>query len=148
MSDTPVDNSSFPWITMILTYEDMPLALRVRTTVDTPENRTGYPHLATVTHQLAKVKSNGLPENKYNRSLAQFDLDLQAAVSRANEAIVFLVETFSGERIYYACVADMSSLQERIEPLRASYPQHTITVAVREYHAWKFYNGYRQQFPW
>ena len=122
--------------------------MRVRPTVDTPEIRTGYPHLAIVTHELAKVKSNGLPENDYNDSLAQFDFDLQAAVSGANEAIVILVETFSGKRIYYACVADMSSLQDCIEPIRASYPQHTITVTVREYHAWKFYNSYRQDFPW
>ena len=64
------------------------------------------------------------------------------------EGIVFLVETFSGKRNYYACVADTSSLEGRIEPLRASYPQHTISVAAHEGKAWKFYNGYRQDFPW
>ena len=60
----------------------------------------------------------------------------------------FLVETFSGKRNYYACVADTSSFQDRIRPIRTSYPQHSITVAAREDRAWKLYDGYRQDFPW
>jgi hypothetical protein len=81
-------------------------------------------------------------------ALGPVDAGASAPLHSWDEYIVFLMETFSGNRNYYACVADTSSLQDRIEPIRASYPQHTITVTAIEDKAWKFYNSYRQDFPW
>jgi hypothetical protein len=142
------DNEPAPWLTAMLTYEGMPLALRVRPNVDTANNRAAYPHLAVATHELAKVKSNGLPEDSYNRSLMQFDLSLQAAISASGEGIVFLVETFSGTRNYYACVSDTASFSRRVKPFVDLYPEHVVTLATHPDRAWKFYNDYRKDFPW
>jgi hypothetical protein len=149
MADASSDKSIPPaWLTTMAEYEGMPLALRVRPAVDTAENRRAFPHLAVVTHELAEVKSNGLPASEYNRSLLQFDMALLGAICGNEAGIVFLVETFSGERNYYGAIADPAALPARVEQLRTCYPQHALTSSVRAGAAWKFYDDYRKQFPW
>lgn len=149
MPEGSPDESAAPaWLTTMTEYEGMPLALRVRPAIDTAENRQAFPHLVVVEHELAEVKSNGLPANEYNRSLLQFDLDLQAAMAGNGAGIVFLVETFSGKRNYYGAVVDTDVFQPRLDPVRASYPQHALTLSVRTGAAWRFYDDYRKQFPW
>ena len=88
MQSTPA-----PWLTALVTYEGLPLALRVRPAANTAANRAAFPTLAIVTHDLAEVKSNGLPADTYNHSLFQFDMDLQAAIEGTDEGLVVLVES-------------------------------------------------------
>ena len=148
MPDSSSDNSTATWETALFTYEGMPLALRVRPAADSAENRVAYPHLVIVAHELAQVKSNGLPSDEYNQSLFQFDLDLQDAVAGADEGIVFLIETIAGSRNYYGCIADPVEVQSRVNRIRTSYPNHVLNVSVGPDKAWEFYNEYRTQFPW
>jgi hypothetical protein len=136
------------WKTTLVTYEGLPLALRVRPSIDTPDNRTAFPNLVVITHKLAQVKSTGLPADDYNESLFSFDRELQAAVSGEKEGIVFVVETFSGNRNYYGCVHDLPAAQTRIDQVCASCPQHKLTVMTRAAKAWNFYQRYREQFHW
>ena len=114
MSDA-TNSASTAWLTTTETYQGLSLALWVRPAADTPENRTAFPHLGLVTHQLGKVKPNGLPDNDYNRSLFHFDLNLQSAIMGDREGIVFLVETYAGKRNYYACLSDLESVKARFE---------------------------------
>jgi len=139
---------SAPWLTALVTYKGLPLALRVRPAADTVANRAAFPTLTIVTHELAQVKSNGLPADTYNHSLMQFDLDLQAAIEGSDEGLVVLVETFSGNRNYYAYVANEDRMQARIDEIRGKYSEHTLVVTDRADPEWKFYGNYRKEFPW
>jgi hypothetical protein len=62
-----------PWLTAMTRYEGFPLAPRVRPNADTSYNRATLTNLGVVTHQLAQVQDNGLPESEYNKSLEDFD---------------------------------------------------------------------------
>jgi hypothetical protein len=137
-----------PWLTAMVEYEGQPLALRVRPDADAPGNRVRFPRVATVTHELSSVTSNGLPEASYNDSLAGFDHDVHACVERGGRGLVVLVETFAGKRRYFAYVADGTQLDARIAKLIARYPQHVVSVRGGDDPEWGLYNVYRQRFPW
>src|SRR5205807_1328903 len=97
-------NDSDPWLGKTVEHEGHPLALRVRPKVDTADNRSAFTRLLLVTHQLAQVRSNGLPESDYNQSLAGLDQDMFRFLEGKGDGIVALVETFAGKRTYYAYV--------------------------------------------
>jgi len=61
------------WLGSTQRYEGLPLALRVRPLADSPEHRARWPHFAAVTHVLAQVRGDGLPEPAYNETLDAFD---------------------------------------------------------------------------
>ena len=140
--------TSAPWLTWMAEYEGFPLALRVRPEADSAANRAKFTHLARITHHLAEVKRNGLPKDAYNESLAGFDHDVHVLAERDGDGLVVLVETFAGKRIYYTFVADEARLRSRFDELCAKYPNHTLGVEVGPAANWKFYSGYRKQFPW
>ena len=102
----------------------------------------------SIEHEFDKVKSNGLPDNDYNRSLFQFDMDVLDALSESGNGFAFLVETFSGKRTYYGCFRDQAEVESHIEAVRKAYPRHKIEMGFRPNAAWKFYADYRKQFPW
>lgn len=129
-------------------YEGFPLALRVRPNADTSANRAALMSLGVVTHQLPQVRDNGLPESEYNNSLEDFDLALQAAMEGEGAGLVVLIETFAGKRNYYGYVNDCESLRTRVDSLRQEFPQHGLTVKCRADSGWRFYERYRNDFPW
>lgn len=136
------------WVTAKVEYEGLPLALRVRPAADSPANRARFPRLALVSHALANVTSNGLPEASYNDLLANFDQDVHTFVEREGDGLVVLVETFSGKRNYYAYVADDARLKTRVDELRAKYPQHSLNVRGGADAEWGLFNDYRRRYPW
>ena len=145
MSDEGPDG---PWLTAMTRYEGFPLALRVRPNADTAANRAALTNLGVVTHQLARVRDNGLPESEYNDSLEDFDLALQAAMEGDGAGLVVLVETFAGKRNYYAYASDCEAFHGRVEPLRQEFQQHELLVECRTDTGWRFYDRYRKDFPW
>jgi hypothetical protein len=142
------DNHNDPWLTNIVEHEGFPLALRVRPAIDTPENRSAYRRLLLVTHELAQVRANGLPESDYNQSLAGFDRDMFQFLECQGDGMVAFVETFAGKRTYYAYVDTGATFKARFAELKAKYPQHALSVGFREEPNWETYNLYRQLYPW
>src|SRR5262245_28669611 len=136
------------WATAMVEYEGYPLALRVRSSADTPEHRTRWPYLAAVTQALAKVRPNGLPDPDYNEGLAEFDHEVISSLQGEGKGIVALVETFAGKRTYYAYVADPGFAAVAVERLRHSYPQHQLEARTRHDPNWGLYADYRSRWPW
>ena len=137
-----------PWLTGMTRYEGFPLALRVRPDADGATNRAAFSQLGVVTHQLARVGDNGLPEAEYNESLEDFDLSLQAAMEGDAAGVVVLIETFAGKRNYYAYVNNCATFRSRIGALRQQFQQQQLSIECRADSAWRFYERYRNDFPW
>ncbi len=137
-----------PWLTAMVEHEGYPLALRVRPTADTEKNRTRYPRLAVITHTLAQVRPNGLPEPDYNDLLAEFNLAIVEAVDQHDAGLTVLVETFGGRRNYYAYVAAADHAESAVDSLRKRFPEHQLSLAGRMDGDWRFLNDYRKAFPW
>ena len=140
--------SNAPWLTAMAEHEGFPLALRVRPQADSAANKEKFRRIGAVTHELAQVKENGLPDAEYNDSLAEFDHDVHQVIERDRDALIVIVETFAGKRNYYAYVADKARFQARAEELRAKYPQHELTIGGGDDPKWELYADYRERFPW
>lgn len=125
-----------------------PLGLRVRPNVNTSENRAAFARAFVVTHALAKVKPNGLPESDYNLSLQDFDLDIVNSIEGEKKGLVVIIETYAGQRKYYAFVDANATFKARLADLQAKYPEHVLTVENGMDPEWDMYEDYRRQFPW
>ena len=141
-------NDFDPWLTNIVEHEGFPLALRVRLNVDTADNRSAFSRLLLVTHELAQVRSNGLPESTYNQTLSGFDHDMFQLLESEGNGIVAMVETFAGKRTYYAYVDVGATFKARLAEMKAEYPQHVLNVRYREEPNWETYDLYRKLYPW
>lgn len=148
MSDDYQRNDADPFLVNVVEYEGYPLALRVRPNADTAENRLAYSRLLMLTHELAQVLPNGLPESGYNQSLAGFDQDVFQFFESEGDGIVAFVETFSGKRNYYAYVDVGATFRARAAELEAKYPQHKIRMSHRIETGWEMYQLYRKLYPW
>jgi hypothetical protein len=143
-----LDRRGDEWLVAIVRHEGFPLALRVRAHADSPRHRKRWPRLAEITHTLAKVRRNGLPQTAYNEGLAEFDHAVIVALERDGRGIVALIETFAGRRTYYAYVAKTARASTVVAPLRKSYPQHHLKAGARSDPAWGLYAEYRSRWPW
>lgn len=136
------------WLGASFQYEGFPLALRVRPSADAADNRARFTQLVRLTHQLAQVSANGLPEPDYNRSLVHFDKDAIELFEPAREGVTALVETFGGKRIYYGFASASAPLERRLNELRQRYPEHDISIEASDDPEWRFLSNYRKDFPW
>jgi len=141
-------NDFDPFLTNVVEYEGDPMALRVRPNADTAENRLAFSRLLLVTHELAQVLPNGLPESSYNQSLAGFDKDLFQFLESEGDGIVALVETFAGKRTYYAYVDMDATFKARFAELKTKYRQHIVSVSHRVEADWETYQLYQKLYPW
>jgi hypothetical protein len=148
VSDDPEKRDLDPWLTNLVEHEGFPLALRVRPNIDTADNRSAFSRLLLVTHELAQVRSNGLPESRYNHLLSDFDQDMFQFLEGEGDGIVALVETFAGKRTYYAYIDVRATFRARLADLTAKYPQHVLNVGYREEPNWETYELYRKLYPW
>lgn len=134
------------WLSAIKECEGAPIALRVRPDMDTPEHRAGFPFLAVVTHALAVVRADGLPDADYNDTLTAFDHETHLFLEGRSEGLVVLVETIAGRRNYYAYVADPKRPAGGFERWRALYPYHDLSFRERPDPAWDVFQEYRRLF--
>ncbi|KQV87170.1 hypothetical protein ASD15_28425 [Massilia sp. Root351] len=136
------------WLGASFTYEGFPLALRVRPAADSDRNRARFPQLVRITHQLASVSDNGLPETGYNRSLAGFDQDALDLFEQRDEGLIVLIETFAGKRTYYGFALASAPAERRLQELKQRYPEHDISVQASADPEWQFLSRYKEDFPW
>jgi hypothetical protein len=136
------------WLVAMVEYEGLPLALRVRPQIDTEQNKAAYPRRVRVTHKLAKVQPNGLPEPDYNEALFDLDQAIVAALQTAESGIVVLIETFNGERNYDAYITSSATPAAAIRDLKKRFPKQKITLIEKDDPEWKLYSHYHKLFPW
>lgn len=129
------------WFTGEVEYEGYPLLLRFPEEKNYEEVQPLRPKFIWVTHHLAKVTSNGLPEKKYNESLEDFDL----MVIKNCECIV-LVETFNGRRNYYGYVSKEFDLERVMRSIKDTFPEENMEWNSKIDENWKFIKQYAKDF--
>jgi hypothetical protein len=137
-----------PWLGSMVQHEGFPLALRVRPQADSPANRRALPHLVALTHHLAHIRPDGLPEPSYNDDLASFDGDVIECLERYGAGLVVLVETFAGRRTYYAYAKDVDLGASALAELGGKHPGHHLTESHEAGDGWGLFARYRALFPW
>jgi hypothetical protein len=133
------------WINADKTYEGFPLFLRRPTDFDIEKLRPSFANLVVVTHKFTKRKPNGLPEDDYNRSLAEMDYELICAFDIDLMGIPALIETFGGERNYYFYVATDADVSATISRIAQRYSGEQLTWSVRPDSNWSFITKYAKE---
>ena len=136
------------WLIRTTQYDGFPIALRVRPAAGGPSIKESYPHLGVLSHTLARVRKDGMPEPAYNATLEEFDGAVHALLEKDTGGIIMIVETFGGERNYYACVRDEQAHQRWIEDVSRRFPEHDLSDTFKSHAAATFYRKYREDFEW
>ena len=147
VSDDPEKRDLDPWLTNLVEHEGFPLALRVRPNIDTADNRSAFSRLLLVTHELAQVRSNGLPEFRYNHSLSDFDQDMFQFLEGEGDGIEALWRR-SPASVPITHILMFATFRARLADLTAKYPQHVLNVGYREEPNWETYELYRKLYRW
>jgi hypothetical protein len=133
------------WLTTEKTHEGFPLFFRRPANLDVEALRPSFPTLATVTHEFAKRRSNGLPDPDYNHGLAGMDHQLVVAFDVDRMGIPVLVETFGGKRHYYFYVAADADVSTVISAIARGYPEEQLSWSVRGDPQWGFIERYARE---
>lgn len=130
------------WSTMKSEHEGFPLYLRKPNYTNIYEFKDRFPLLLRVAQILEKVKDNGLPEGDYNLSLMDFDESMTELFDEEKEGVVFLVETFGGERGYYYFISDTVDYIKRIKKIKEKYKNVTLDTSTKIDTDWGFLEKY------
>jgi Family of unknown function (DUF695) len=106
------------------------------------------PRLAALTQVLAHVRSDGLPEPAYNETLSDFDHAVIHELDAGGAGLTVIVETFAGERTYYAYVANPEHPRSVLAKLRAAFPEHNLRLGGSTDPGWGMWADYRARFRW
>jgi|SRR5215831_2188408 len=136
------------WLGRTVLHEGLPMALRVRPGVDSAANRERYPILVALTHKLRVIHSDGLPDATYNATLLDLDLTVTSALDADARGITVLIETFHGERTYYAYTQSKDQASLALSQAQARYPEHDLSVLTRPDPKWGLLHRYKELFPW
>jgi Family of unknown function (DUF695) len=99
------------WLAMMYNIAGEKTAIRLRPRAAVKGARGKYGYLLVVTHHLAVVRADGMPDADYNDSLLVFDCELIQQLELGGRVVV--IETCAGKRIYYAYVADEIASKDR-----------------------------------
>ena len=105
-----------------------------------------YPVLIVGTLQLADIKDNGLPESRYNESLAALDFAISDHFGSGKDGIVGLVETFAAKRTFYLYVTGDFDLGSFADSLSTGFPDSLLTWEQEHDPNWKLLRGYASEF--
>jgi hypothetical protein len=100
----------------------------------------------TVTHALAHVKPNGLPESDYNDSLISLDTALTSPFRDETNGLIALIETFAGRRTYYVYLSPSFDAAACLRDVKARFPQEDLSLEVDDDPAWRLFRGYARDF--
>lgn len=140
--------SSDSWLTAMVEHEGAPLALRVRQHAGTPNHRARLTRLVAVTHVLAQVRPNGLPEAAYNDSLIDLDGDIVAALEADGDGLVVLIETGGGQRTYYSYATPAAAATRSLAAVQAAHSGHELQLRHVNDSTWALFDDYRKRFRW
>lgn len=89
-----------------------------------------------------------MPEPSYNTTLGGLDADVHDTLEGCGGGLIMIVETFGGERNYYACVRDMDAHRNWLSELTRDHLEHELVGDFRSDDASGFYRRYRSDFKW
>ena len=136
------------WLNANTMYEDFPIYFR-RPDVRVAEFdalQPAYPRLLVVTHMLAQVKSNGLPESDYNDSLLPLDQMLTVPFREPSNGLIAVIETFAGKRTYYIYLTPSFDADAFVDAVRRGFPHETLEHEVEDDPDWRLFRGYAKDF--
>ena len=133
------------WLVGENRYKGERLLLRRPEIIDVKALLPRFPVLATITHELEGVTSDGLPERAYNESLADLDHEIITAFDGGNGTVV-LVETFSGERNYYFYIAEGVDVSKTAAVIMRQYPNAKLSTFSKPDPAWNFLARYAKDY--
>ena len=137
-----------PWTTANTIYEGFPIYFR-RPDVRVAEFdalQPKYGRLLAVTHLLAHVKANGLPESDYNDSLISLDTALTSPFRDEANGLIALVETFAGKRTYYVYLSPSFGAAPYIREVKDRFPEEDLSYEVDDDPDWRLFRGYARDF--
>ena len=138
----PKSMENMTWSTMDTTYEDFPLYLRKPNIENITQYQLLYPRLLNITHTLDKVKSNGLPQSDYNKTLEDFDGKICNLFDFENEGFIFLIETYGGKRNYWFYLKPDFDYTAILTGLKRKYKNHKLEESVSNDKNWGFIKDY------
>jgi hypothetical protein len=104
--------------------------------------KESFPNRFCITHELEKVKKNGLPESEYNKALNEFDHDLVSLFEYNKEGLIILVETYCGNRNYWYFISSNADYNTMISHIKNKYPANILTVDCSVDTHWGFLEEY------
>lgn len=129
------------WLITMTEHQGQTLAVRLRPASAVSDARTRYGYLLVLTQHLTSVRADGMPNSEYNQRLRSFDSEMIRELDV--DGRVVLVESYAGERIYYAYVADEIASKRRATQVLSAYG-HQLESEFRggQDPDWKFYDRY------
>jgi hypothetical protein len=135
------------WSTSEIEYEGLPLLLRSPDHSNVWEFKKRLTKLVSIVHLLDKVNSDGLPERKYNLTLADFDYFMCSLFDKSTDGIILLIETFSGKRNYYYYTLPDFNIDPLIEKAKIKFKVNLDSWTQADLN-WGFLDDYPVQiFP-
>ena len=146
MSNNSVARRS--WLTANTLYQGFPIYLRRPNILvsEYPSLSPHYPKLLVLTHSLAHVKSDGLPEAEYNDSLRVLDSELIDTFHAGDFAIAALVETFAGKRTYYFYARKELDIDSLLDRFAERFPSEKIQWKTTPDPGWTLLSRYARDF--
>lgn len=129
------------WSTLETEHEGFPLLLRRPDYPDIWQFKKQFPQLISIHHSLEKVTANGLPEKKYNKTLADFDDSMCSLFEKTQQGIIFLVETYGGNRSYYYYTSLEYDIAPLIKKIKRQYKVSLETSSIVD-KRWNFLKKY------
>lgn len=129
------------WSTLEKEYEGFPLLLRRPDHADIWQFKKQFSQLVSIYHLLDKVTANGLPEKKYNKTLADFDHSMCSLFEKNKQGIIFLTETFGGKRAYYYYTSQDYDIAPLLKKIKRQY-KVSIEVYCNVDKRWGFLKKY------
>ena len=130
------------WNSSDMIYDGLPLYLRKPDYKNVWIYQDTYPTLFCITHKLEKVKQNGLPEADYNKSLSDFDHYLCELFDGDKQGIIFLIETFGGQRNYWYYTKSETDHKIYVDLIERKFGQNSIEFWSQLNPDWDFIKSY------
>jgi hypothetical protein len=140
--DSKIGQKEMKWHTFDTIYDGLPLYIRRPDIQNIKQYQARYSNLLCVTQKFDKVKSNGLPESDYNKTLEDFDGEICDLFEFSTEGIIFLIETFGGERYYWFYIKADCEFESKFGELQKKYPEHKLDFTLKNDSEWGFIKDY------
>ena len=136
------------WFTAESEYQGSPILFR-RPNISLNEFEqlsAVFPFLLIITHDFARIRHDGLPEQNYNDSLMFLDEHITSWFKSEQSGIVFLVETFSGRRTYYIYVGNTEYGESVAKSIVDTFPSESLAWKIESDKKWRLAHGYAKDF--
>ena len=133
------------WSNAELDYEGLPLLLRKPDYQNILQFKSKFTKLVAIVHHLEMVDKLGLPKKSYNSKISKFDDYMCDLFTVTNDGIIFLIETFNGNRTYYYYCDNTLVIDTLADKIRSKF-DFDIEVMSQDDVEWSFLHNYPIDF--